>query len=84
MNDYDDEKNVNFERALPASPGVALLSGRKIALPQPDQLAVAEAADLVLHPEVVAPPSASPQTREEGLCEALSDLRLMTHLPMDI
>eukprot|EP00972_Heterocapsa_arctica_P025477 3750910-Heterocapsa_arctica.AAC.1 len=70
MNDHDDEENVNFEMALPALPGVALLSGRKTALPQPDQLAAAEAADLVLHPEVVAPPSALPETREVGLCEA--------------
>eukprot|EP00972_Heterocapsa_arctica_P032666 4811722-Heterocapsa_arctica.AAC.1 len=59
--------------ALPASLGVALLSGRQNALPQPDQLAAADAADLVLHPEGVAPPSASPEAREVGLCaEALS------------
>eukprot|EP00972_Heterocapsa_arctica_P069216 10226741-Heterocapsa_arctica.AAC.1 len=82
MTDYDDEENVNFEMTLPAPLDVALPSGREDALPQPDQFAAAEAADLELHPEVIAPPSAPPETHEEGLrAEALSELHLTTHLP---
>eukprot|EP00972_Heterocapsa_arctica_P074176 10947810-Heterocapsa_arctica.AAC.1 len=82
MTDYDDEKNVNFEMTLPAPSNVALSLGREHAPLQPDQLAAAEAADLVLRSEVVAPPSAPPGIHEVGLrAESPSELHLKTHLP---
>eukprot|EP00972_Heterocapsa_arctica_P092202 13599322-Heterocapsa_arctica.AAC.1 len=57
---------------------MALLLGRKLALPQQDQLAAAEAADFELHMET------PPDTQELGLCAvALSELYLTTHLPMN-
>eukprot|EP00972_Heterocapsa_arctica_P067055 9896478-Heterocapsa_arctica.AAC.1 len=70
MNVYDDEDRVNFVMALP-------LEGEN-ALPRPDQPAAAL-------PVVVAPPLASPETREVGLwAEVLSESHIMTHLLANI
>eukprot|EP00972_Heterocapsa_arctica_P070521 10417277-Heterocapsa_arctica.AAC.1 len=61
---------------------MALLMGRQTVLPQPGQLAAAEAVDLELNTEVaIVPPPVLPETQKLDLCAvALSELHLTTHL----